>query len=257
VEELRELVNVQARLVRPLLFDDHLLALHLSSAGPEAPSVSLPDIEEQLLARLDIPSENGRWPCFRANVIVAHRLFPPEWRYEACSTFLPADARATVARWRKWYAEVTAGRMRHYLRRLAIQEASRLLEDTQTTLLERVSQTMSKTNAWARTERFQHACAKALALPRPPATLPVGAPPDADTDAPTLDQDQQLDALTHHIAWVNDAVRGFNRSVPAPCKVSYAEQVSIDTPTSDPWLESFFSWMVPSLQAGYGLYLWA
>ncbi|MFC7480339.1 hypothetical protein ACFQX7_10255 [Luedemannella flava] len=178
---------------------------------------SAPDVEDQLPARLDIPvTENGHWPCFRTAVIGANPRFPPDWRAAAYRTFLPDDARRAVDRWQWWYTETTAGYLGHYLARLAAHEAAQQLTEAQATLLHHVDHATTRSNAWTRTDRFHDTCARARALPATPAIPPPGEPPATRTDdAPTPDQENHSRVLATHVALAGEAIRAFNRTVPA------------------------------------------
>jgi hypothetical protein len=174
--KLRALAVVQARLVQEWLGirSDGTAPDDLRDRRHATADATLADVSDQLLAGLDIPvGADGSWPCFRVAVIADNPLFPPDWRVGAYATLLPAEAAEVVARWRWWYRQVTAGRMRHYLQRLSAWDTGRRLHDAQAALTALAEQTRSRSNAWTRTERFRHARDQVLQLPTPPAVAPA------------------------------------------------------------------------------------
>ncbi|MET7403442.1 hypothetical protein ABZS66_59215 [Dactylosporangium sp. NPDC005572] len=236
--EVAGLIDGQARFVRRLMF----------GAGDPGPAPG-----DGLLDRLDVPVVDGYWPSFRVGAVVRDPVLPPEWRSAACSTMLPADARRAVARWRWWHGEAGAGRMRHYLARLSAHETAQEVAAAQGVLLELVQQAKTRTNAWTRRDRFEQACARALALPAAPLPPPPGPPPASGADdAPVAGQASWTQAGAAHLALLREAVREFNRAVPAGFK-THAPRPA---PADDRRVEQFFAWVTSWLDEGYGLYVW-
>ncbi|MBW6440069.1 hypothetical protein KZ829_40735 [Actinoplanes hulinensis] len=209
--EVRELVAAQAERVR---------RYRLGEPVPAS------DVEQRLRGCLDIAEVDGIWPTFRTAVIGMNPLFPPEWREQAYLTLLPGDARRAVDRWRWWHGEITAGRMRHYLRRLVAAEAAAALVPV-------------------------------LDLPPAPEVAPAGPPPkSAEADSPVAGQQERIRALAEHITLVDETVRAHNRTVPRSRRIARPEPFWPGGPPANPWIEEFFAWVGPHLDDGHGLYLW-
>lgn len=187
-DALRALIATHSRLVRRYagIHDDGTPDRDGSDDRAEAGQALLGDVDAELVAALDIAVEaDGTWPSFRVSVIGRNRLFPPEWRAGAWGTLLPTDATDAVTRWRRWYSQVTAGQVRHYLRRLDIWDTAHELHDTQAELVATAQRTLGRTNAWSRKERFLTARDQVLHLPAPPPAVPPGPPPLTTHPPPT------------------------------------------------------------------------
>jgi hypothetical protein len=252
----RPRAGIDAEALRVLVAAQSRLARSWSDVRPD--ETATPDADERLRAALDIATDaDGHWPSFRVAVIGQNPLFPGEWRAGAYRTLLPDQAETAVARWRAWYRRVLTGQVDHYLQRLATWEAGLRLRDAQAALTGLVTEARSRSNAWARTERFREACDRVFGLPAPPTVVAPGPPPGTKDD-PVPGQRDQAEALAVHLARLGEATRAYNRSVPAAFRSGYPEPpVHVNEPIRDPWVEEFFAWVEPVVTAGKGLYLWA
>jgi len=254
IDEVCGLVAAQAQLVRAAGYT----MTDAADGDPQAPNEALAHVDDLLLERLEIEADaNGRWPCFRVNVIGGNMLFPPEWRQLCWTMLLPPDAAATLGQWRSWYEQLVAGHRRHYLQRLFAHEIRHDMIDTQRRLGELAEQTRHRVNAWAVRPRHVEAREQILALPTVPPVPAPGPPPAAAADDHLVDgQREQIDALARHCDLLGQAVRAFDSTVPTRFKVRYRPRLpDAYAIIHDAWLEEFFAW-TDDLAEDQGLYLW-
>ncbi|GIF96454.1 hypothetical protein Cci01nite_15480 [Catellatospora citrea] len=214
--------------------------------------------DEDLRDVVEMPADGAGWPSFRVAVIGANPLLPPSWRDAAWSSLSPAQARAEFARWRWWYAEITAGRMGSYLDRLRLWEESRELAACRQAALEAVAMAGARPVARATSPAFLAARAGLAGLPVPPPALEPGPVPTGDEPMPPADLEQAWAGLRAYRRALAAAIVEVNRTGPRSLRLSTPPRVGEPAgEVRDPWLEDFFTWAAPYLSDGCGLYLWA
>ncbi|MEV0145334.1 MULTISPECIES: hypothetical protein [unclassified Nonomuraea] len=211
------------------------------------------DIDERLRSLLVLDLDNPH----RVSVVGTNPIFPPEWRQAAWATFLPHELAEWSVRWRRWYAETTAGGFRHYRERLRTWDTSQQLAETQAHLLATAQATVDRTNAWTREPAFVEARRRVFALPPSPVVPSPGPPPRAaGDDRATPGQREHHEAVTWHGVLLDQAAREFSRTVPGAFKRNPPPSPAPEEPPRDAWVEEFFDWLDPVVRAGHGLYLW-
>lgn len=214
--------------------------------------------DEDLREVVDLLEDGAGRPSFRVGVIGANPLLPPSWRDAAWSSLSPAQARAELARWRWWYAEITAGRMRSYLDRLRLSDQTRELAAYQRESLGVVAVAAARPVARAASPAFLAARDRLAGLPSPPPAADPGPVPTGDEGVFPADLRQAWEGLRAHRRLLAGAVVEVNRTGPRSLRLSLPPRVGEPAgEVRDLWLAEFFTWAAPYLSDGCGLYLWA
>lgn len=214
--------------------------------------------DEDLRDVVDLPVEAAGWPSFRVAVIGANPLLPPAWRDAAWASLGPAQARAEFARWRWWYAEVTAGRRGSYLDRLHLWDESRELADCRRASLDAVAVAGARPVARATSAEFLAARARLAGLPAPPPVPEPGPAPTRDEAATPAELGPVRADLRAYRGSLAAAIVEVNRTGPRSLRLPMPPRVGEPVgEVRDPWLEDFFAWAAPYLSDGCGLYMWA
>ncbi len=215
--------------------------------------------DEDLRDVVDLPVDGAGWPSFRVAVIGANPLLPPSWRDAAWSSLGPAQAGAEFARWRWWYAEVTAGRLDSYLDRLRLWDERRELAACRRASLDAVALAGARPVARATSQEFLAARDRLAGIPAPPPVPEPGPAPTGDDEAPTpADLGPVRAGLCAYRRSLAAAIVEVNRTGPRSLRLPMPPPVGEPAgEVHDPWLEDFFTWAAPYLSDGCGLYLWA
>lgn len=195
-----------------------------------------------ITALVDVDTGPGN--AHRVNALVLTPLLPAEWRFTMYRSFHPDELAPHVRQWRAHINEVRNGGHRPYLRAWHTYSTGRRLADEWSSLRQRASDAVARTNAWAVRPELVDVREHILSLPHPTASP---APRWADECQPTA---TAIDAAPYV-----RLARDWNRRVPANQKVHVTQPPSFSDFLNDASPDETFNWMEEAAEEGHGLLL--
>jgi hypothetical protein len=255
-EEITRLATDEARRFRAsrdwIDFDLHSLVddSDLPPAPPPREDASIGPLGDLLLFKST---------SHRVNVITGDDLFPLEWRLDAYRTILPWELPEQLERWRTYREEVARGKHRGYLLDLLNYVRRRALADFfREQLTGMIQLSAGSTSHWATQPALVVLREKLITcsppvVPTPPAwSQRLEHEPNTDCLDRLLAEFARVKGFVQ--AW-NDTVKRGNRKISFwPDDPALGLEAWVAEHLGIPWFGSFFAWVKPWVERGYGLY---
>jgi hypothetical protein len=222
--------------------------------------LEFPTLDQENHCATDIPDLSL---CWRITHIAGNDTFPPLWRVQAHSSFLPGQLPAQVARWRNWSEQVISGEHDDYARELHMYHVADFLEYHVEYLRDVAQYSLQRTNNWTKKPELEPVREAILRLPRPGIEAVAGLvriDPADNKKYDRIDITVRYNALIKHVEQVLELTRAWNRLVPHKSRVPYdggTYSLTLDEFkewASSAWLNDFLEWAERCVALGFGFY---